>query len=372
MVTGLLLKREKTVSPRLAIPSCRPLHIQRSGRIGLSLSLLHCYLSPSLPGTLSLPSRMMFLLNLVSKSAVEAYVREPYSFFQLPSGHIGNGRFELFYPSRLKAFLGGNSESFAGCCFFCSVGILGVSFVVEGIENQEMGVVPWDGVPRVEGQEVEWWRRLGDSLSCKCKSDLVVGAGKVVPEVRNIPSRLRIASNKKSQPTSQTMSEALPIADKVPLSKHLKVLRPSSNLVSRLSLGPSRLRFLFWLLWPCCWLRRKVKMRMLYLSKLSSYFPSQVSVQSRFHFPSSSRVQSPLALLFAEGYSPPYVPSWNITFASIISTGEIAPDFMSHALTPSQKFMNAVLDPQVFEDQCYMAMCDNFLGVLGCYRVFKR
>ncbi|KAJ0946463.1 hypothetical protein HanRHA438_Chr01g0004251 [Helianthus annuus] len=88
--------------------------------------------------------------------------------------------------------------------------------------------------------------------------------------------------------------------------------------------------------------------------------PPQASIQSRIQVPSSSRVQSPLAPLFVEGYSPPYAPNWKITSSSIISTWEIARDFMSHALPPSQKFMNVVLDPQIFEDQYCMAMCEIF------------
>ncbi|KAJ0612015.1 hypothetical protein HanRHA438_Chr01g0028291 [Helianthus annuus] len=99
--------------------------------------------------------------------------------------------------------------------------------------------------------------------------------------------------------------------------------------------------------------------------------PPQDFVQSITHFPSSSCVHSPLVPLFADGCPSPYVSGWKITSSSVISTREIARDFMSHALPPSQKFMNAVLDLQIFEDQYCMAMCDSFSGVLGCLSVLR-
>ncbi|KAF5781277.1 hypothetical protein HanRHA438_Chr11g0494601 [Helianthus annuus] len=142
----------------------------------------------------------------------------------------------------------------------------GVSLVVEGVVNKEMGAVLGGEAPNVDGQNVEAVPGDGTHslegaspkgsegsqnspqvedissgneyleirLSRKCKPDLVVGTSEAIPKVQNICSRLRNASNKKSQPASQTMSEALPVATKVSLSKHLKVLRPISSLV----LGP--------------------------------------------------------------------------------------------------------------------------------------
>ncbi|KAM0012512.1 hypothetical protein Hdeb2414_s0052g00752971 [Helianthus debilis subsp. tardiflorus] len=102
-----------------------------------------------------------------------------------------------------------------------------------------MGFLPLRGFPkRVRGfsdyNQVEdissGDEDLETRLSQKRKPDTVVGIIEVVLEVLNIRSRLRSASNKKSQPASQTMSKAFPIATKVSLSTHLKVLRPTSTL----------------------------------------------------------------------------------------------------------------------------------------------
>ncbi|KAJ0457890.1 hypothetical protein HanIR_Chr15g0778931 [Helianthus annuus] len=62
---------------------------------------------------------------------------------------------------------------------------------------------------------------------------------------------------------------------------------------------------------------------------------------------------------------PLHALNWKITSSSIISTGEIACDFMSHALPPSQKFINIILDPQIFEDQYCMAVCESFSRGVG-------
>ncbi|KAM0040501.1 hypothetical protein Hdeb2414_s0012g00394701 [Helianthus debilis subsp. tardiflorus] len=103
----------------------------------------------------------------------------PTCAFDFPEGILAMGGLSPFYPSRPKAFLGGNGESFTkssqgfqldsfclcypGICFLCSdvlvnlmqADVKGVSFVIEGIENQELGVDPRDEVPCVEGHEVE-------------------------------------------------------------------------------------------------------------------------------------------------------------------------------------------------------------------------
>ncbi|MFS7955665.1 hypothetical protein Hanom_Chr07g00645321 [Helianthus anomalus] len=136
--------------------------------------------------------------------------------------------------------------------------VRGVSYVVEGVVNQEMYDVLGGEVPNAEGLNVEpvpgigflllraFPRRVrgfsnslqvedissGDEdletrLSRNRKPYPVVGISEVVPEVLNIRSRLRSASNKKSQSASETMFEAIPVATKVSLSTHLKVLRPT-------------------------------------------------------------------------------------------------------------------------------------------------
>ncbi|KAJ0694829.1 hypothetical protein HanPI659440_Chr15g0613251 [Helianthus annuus] len=181
--------------------------------------------------------------------------------FNFPEGIIAMGGLNPFYPNRLKAFLNGREMSLWN---LMHADVKGVKFVVDAVENQEMGVILGGEAPDVGGQDVEVvhgdWNPLfaeaspkgsedsqnfanveninnGDEdletrLSHKRKFDPDVGTSEAVPEVRNIRSRLRSASNKKSQPTSQTRSEAPPVATKGSLSKHLKVLRPSLSLVS--------------------------------------------------------------------------------------------------------------------------------------------
>ncbi|MFS7955666.1 hypothetical protein Hanom_Chr07g00645331 [Helianthus anomalus] len=128
--------------------------------------------------------------------------------------------------------------------------VRGVSYVVEGVVNQEKCDVLGEEVPNAEGLNVEAVPGMGflllrgfprrvrvfsnsphedleTRLSRNRKPYPVVGIIVVVPEVLNIRSRLRSANNKKSQPASQTMFEAFLVATKVSLSTHLKVLRPT-------------------------------------------------------------------------------------------------------------------------------------------------
>ncbi|KAJ0480685.1 hypothetical protein HanIR_Chr13g0634491 [Helianthus annuus] len=231
--------------------------------------------------------------------------------FNFPEGILAIGDLSPFYPSCPKAFLKGKGKSSIGSCFpdeFCYLG---------GDEDLET------------------------RLSRKRKFDLDVGTSGVVPEVRDIHSKLRSASNKKSQSTSQTMSEALPVGTKAPVAV------PASSaplLVKKSQEG-------------------NVKP----VEAVAHISLPQTSVKSKVHAP-SSRVWSLLAPLFEEGYPPPYAPNWKITSSSIISTGEIAREFMSHALPPSQRFMNVVLDPQIFEDQYCMAVCESFSWGAGMLR----
>ncbi|MFS8034796.1 hypothetical protein Hanom_Chr17g01585431 [Helianthus anomalus] len=66
----------------------------------------------------------------------------------------------------------------------------------------------------------------------KQKAGLEVGSKVVVPEPRNIRSRLRSASGHKSFPVSKATSEVPPTGAKGSLSKHLKTFRVSSSFVS--------------------------------------------------------------------------------------------------------------------------------------------
>ncbi|KAF5756203.1 hypothetical protein HanXRQr2_Chr17g0811871 [Helianthus annuus] len=143
---------------------------------------------------------------------------------------------------------------------------MGISFVVEDVVNLEMGGVIGGGTPDVGGSAVgviEGTRfvkedsskgsedyqssppvekvssgdeDLATRLSRTRKPDLMVDVNAVVPEPRSIRLRLRSASSQKSQPASRAASDAPPVNTKGSLSKHLKTLRPSSNLVSGLFL----------------------------------------------------------------------------------------------------------------------------------------
>ncbi|KAJ0770741.1 hypothetical protein HanPI659440_Chr07g0261141 [Helianthus annuus] len=62
--------------------------------------------------------------------------------FNFSEGILGMGGLSPFYPTRPKF-------SFDGA------DVRGVSFVVEGVENQEMGVVLGGETPNVEGSDVE-------------------------------------------------------------------------------------------------------------------------------------------------------------------------------------------------------------------------
>ncbi|KAF5791952.1 hypothetical protein HanRHA438_Chr09g0412391 [Helianthus annuus] len=106
------------------------------------------------------------------------------SAFNFPEGILAMGGLSPFYPNRPKAFLNGRVNYSFGGYFaqFCCLGLLhclfyysstcsfyvemslwslmqadvkGVSFVVEGVKNQEMGVVLRGEAPNVEGQDVE-------------------------------------------------------------------------------------------------------------------------------------------------------------------------------------------------------------------------
>ncbi|KAJ0541707.1 hypothetical protein HanHA89_Chr09g0331541 [Helianthus annuus] len=94
--------------------------------------------------------------------------------------------------------------------------------------------------------------------------------------------------------------------------------------------------------------------------------PVQATGQSRFKLPGFFHDRIPLDPLFAEGFPPPYIPRWKITPSIVISTPEIAWDFMAHALPPSHRFMNFVLDPEIFDDQYSLSICEGFLWVQAC------
>ncbi|KAJ0818932.1 hypothetical protein HanLR1_Chr00c0284g0735271 [Helianthus annuus] len=57
--------------------------------------------------------------------------------------------------------------------------------------------------------------------------------------------------------------------------------------------------------------------------------------------------RSPLAPLFAEGLSVPYVPKLKITSSTVVGIPETARDFLDHGLSPPHKFMNFTLNPDL-------------------------
>ncbi|KAJ0783681.1 hypothetical protein HanLR1_Chr01g0023221 [Helianthus annuus] len=134
MVTSSLSKREKMVSPCLTIPSCRHLHIRRSGK-----SVYLC-----LPFTVicALPARDPVAviedevppLSSVDKALRKLMCENATHAFNFREGILAMGGLSPFYTICPKAYLSGNGESFAGCA---------------------MDVIPGDEVPHAEGQEMD-------------------------------------------------------------------------------------------------------------------------------------------------------------------------------------------------------------------------
>ncbi|MFS7919007.1 hypothetical protein Hanom_Chr03g00207871 [Helianthus anomalus] len=69
---------------------------------------------------------------------------------------------------------------------------------------------------------------------------------------------------------------------------------------------------------------------------------------------------SPLAPLFGEGYSTPFIPGWKIALSTIIDTVDVSRDFMSNAIPSAQRFINSTLDSRIFDDQYCLAVCEAF------------
>ncbi|KAM0025003.1 hypothetical protein Hdeb2414_s0021g00569331 [Helianthus debilis subsp. tardiflorus] len=169
------------------------------------------------------------------------------------------------------------------------------------------------------------------------------------------------------------MSEALPATTKGSLSKHLKVLQPTSSLVS--GPLPGSLKALIAILTSSAPLKIKQKgpkVTVVPTEAAVHASPTQASSWSRFQLLTSFRVRTPLALLFAEGCPPPYVPNWKITSSSVINIGETAQNFMSHALPPSQRFMKVALDPRSLRNSIVWLYVRASFGVLFCCNTFRR
>ncbi|MFS7988930.1 hypothetical protein Hanom_Chr11g01040661 [Helianthus anomalus] len=70
--------------------------------------------------------------------------------------------------------------------------------------------------------------------------------------------------------------------------------------------------------------------------------------------------RSPLTPLFAEGLPIPYILKWKITTSTVVGTPKTARDFLDHVVHPPQKFMNFALNPDLFDDQYSMSLCEGF------------
>ncbi|KAJ0815279.1 hypothetical protein HanPSC8_Chr17g0795681 [Helianthus annuus] len=148
--------------------------------------------------------------------------------FNFPEGILAMGGLSPFYPTRPKALYEGREMSFWS---LLQANCRGIFYVVEGVVNQEMGGVLGGGAPNVEGLNAELVLGEGtpslegashkgsegsqnspqvENVSCddedletrlsrKRKPDPTIGTSDVVPEVRNIRSRLQSASSKKPQ-----------------------------------------------------------------------------------------------------------------------------------------------------------------------------
>ncbi|KAJ0570839.1 hypothetical protein HanHA300_Chr05g0182671 [Helianthus annuus] len=87
-------------------------------------------------------------------------------------------------------------------------------------------------------------------------------------------------------------------------------------------------------------------------------FPLQATGTSKPSHPEVLPSRSPLAPLFAEGLPVPYVPKWKVTASTVVGTPETARDYLDYAVPPPHKFMNFVLNPDLFDDQYSMSLCE--------------
>ncbi|KAJ0716734.1 hypothetical protein HanPI659440_Chr13g0515991 [Helianthus annuus] len=88
--------------------------------------------------------------------------------------------------------------------------------------------------------------------------------------------------------------------------------------------------------------------------------PLRANGTSRLKQPEDLHARSLLAPLLAEGLTVPYVPKWKITTSTVVETPETARDFIAHAIPPPHRFMNFALDPDLFDDQYSMSICEGF------------
>ncbi|KAM0011736.1 hypothetical protein Hdeb2414_s0002g00049571 [Helianthus debilis subsp. tardiflorus] len=137
---------------------------------------------------------------------------------------------------------------------------------------------------------------LGTRLSWKRKPDPVVDVNVVIPEPRSILNRLRSASPQKSQPTSRAASQAPLVNTKGSLLKHLKILRPSSSLVSGPFLGSFKAPIMISTAHATSQAKRKgLETSATPIDPIFGASPVQATGQSRFKLPEYFRARTPLA-----------------------------------------------------------------------------
>ncbi|KAJ0434086.1 hypothetical protein HanIR_Chr17g0877481 [Helianthus annuus] len=169
--------------------------------------------------------------------------------------------------------------------------------------------------------------------------------------------KLRSASGQKPFPATKAASEIPPVGIKGSLSKHLR----SSSLVSEPLLGSSKAPIVI----PPVPASSRVmdKTPEVSVARVDPAFdisPLQATGTSKPSHPEGLPSRSLLAPLFAEGLPVPYVPKWKITTSSVVGNPETAQDFLDHVVPPPHKFMNFALNPNFFDDQYSMSLCEGF------------
>ncbi|KAF5778703.1 hypothetical protein HanRHA438_Chr12g0561911 [Helianthus annuus] len=200
---------------------------------------------------------------------------------------------------------------------------------------------------------------LESRLIRKRKASTEVSHKAVIPEPRNIRLRLRSASGQKPFPASKATSEVPPTGAKSSLSKHLK----SS------SLGNSKAPIVI----PAAPAFSRVKDKapetsVAHTTPATEVSPLRATGTSKLKQPEDLFPRSPLAPMFAEGLPVPYVLKWKITPSIVVGTPETARDFLNHAVPPLHRFMNFALDPNLFDDQYSLSICEGFFRGLVCCR----
>ncbi|KAJ0726257.1 hypothetical protein HanPI659440_Chr12g0468231 [Helianthus annuus] len=205
---------------------------------------------------------------------------------------------------------------------------------------------------------------LESRLIRKRKASTEVSHKAVIPEPRNNRLRLRSASGQKPFPASKTAAEVPPTGAKGSLSKHLK----SSSLVSE----PSRENSKAPIVIPTAPAFSRVKDKapetsVAHTTPATEVSPLRATGTNKLKQPEDLFPRSPLAPMFAEGLPLPYVLKWKITPSIVVGTPETARDFLNHAVPPPHTFMNFALDPNLFDDQYSLSICEgSFRGLVCC------